>query len=144
MDRLITLVLDIVEDLSRSYQAAPSHVRRMLNQLIFERLDVFFDHGEMESSVGPRFTEAFAFLGHREIRVAANEFALKSKEPAVSDRLFADVIHSPNALSSAYGSSKSMMVREGGLELTSTPSRRESQPSVLPHEINDLRHLTCG
>ncbi|CVM38658.1 Uncharacterised protein [Streptococcus pneumoniae] len=35
-------------------------------------------------------------------------------------------------------------VREGGLELTSTPSRRESRPSVLPHEINDLRHLTCG
>jgi hypothetical protein len=29
-------------------------------------------------------------------------------------------------------------VREGGLELTSTPSRRESRLSVLPHEINDL------
>ena len=65
----------------------------------------------MESSVEPRFTEAFAFLGQREIRVAANEFAFKSKEPAVSDRLFADVIHSPSALSSAYSSSKSMMVR---------------------------------
>ena len=116
MDRLITLVLDIVEDLAHSYQVAPSHVRRMLNQLIFERLDVFFDHGEMESSVEPRFTEAFAFLGQREIRVAANEFALQRKEPAVSDRLFADVVHSPNALSSAYGSSKSLMVREGGLE----------------------------
>ncbi len=37
-----------------------------------------------------------------------------------------------------------VFVRGGGLELTSTPSRRESRPSVLPHEINDLRHLTCG
>lgn len=35
-------------------------------------------------------------------------------------------------------------VREGGLELTSTPSRRESRRSVLPHKINDLRHVTCG
>lgn len=38
----------------------------------------------------------------------------------------------------------SSSVREGGLELTSIPSRRESRPSVLPHKINDLQHVTCG
>ncbi len=139
MDRLITLALDIVEDLSRSYQAAPPHIRRMLNQLIFERLDVFFDHGEMESSVEPRFTEAFVFLGQREIRVAANEFALKSKEPAVSDRLFADVIHSPNALSSAYSSSKSMMVRKVGLE----PTRPKTLEPKSSASANSATRALC-
>ena len=31
-----------------------------------------------------------------------------------------------------------------GVELTSTPSRRESGQDVLPHRINDLWHMTCG
>ncbi|OOE02544.1 hypothetical protein UN64_20255, partial [Fictibacillus arsenicus] len=43
-----------------------------------------------------------------------------------------------------WPSCKRPAVREGGLELTSTPSRRESWKGVLPHEINDLRHVPCG
>ena len=35
-------------------------------------------------------------------------------------------------------------VREGGLELISTPSRRESRYDVLPHKVNDLQHVNCG
>lgn len=37
-----------------------------------------------------------------------------------------------------------LAVREGGLELTSTPSRRGTTESVLPHKTNDLQHVPCG
>lgn len=116
LDQLITQVLDISENLGQSYKAAPPHIRRMLNQLIFTRINVFFDQGTFESSVEGGLTDTFAFLGQQAIRLAATEFALQRKEPAVSGRLFADVSNSPNALSDAYGLSKSMMVRERGLE----------------------------
>lgn len=38
----------------------------------------------------------------------------------------------------------SCSVREGGLELTSTPSLPESRQRVLPHKIAGLRHVACG
>ncbi len=70
-----------------------------------------FDH-EAEAV----FTESFAFLGEREIRLAAAEFALQRKDPTVADRVFAEVSHSPDALSYAYGLCKSIVVHSEDLK----------------------------
>lgn len=43
LDGNLSLVMEISENLANSYKLAPPHIRRMLNQLIFERIDVFFD-----------------------------------------------------------------------------------------------------
>ncbi|MFA5608180.1 MAG: hypothetical protein WDA07_13510, partial [Leucobacter sp.] len=144
LDRLITLVLDIAENLGESYRAAPPHIRRMLNQLIFKRIKVFFDPGTFESSAEGELADTFAFLGEQEIRLAAREFALQRKGPAVSDRPFADISHSSNALSYAYGLSKSIVVREGGLELIRSPSHTKSRIRVLPHDFAAGSKCACG
>jgi hypothetical protein len=38
----------------------------------------------------------------------------------------------------------SLVLDNGGVELTSTASRRESESGVLPHRINDLPRVVCG
>lgn len=64
-------------------------MRRVLKQLIFKRIKVFFNPRTFESSAEGELAATFAFLGQQKIHLAATEFALQRKGPAVSDRLFA-------------------------------------------------------
>lgn len=78
-DELIAMALDLCENIADTYQQAPDHIRRLLNQLIFERIKVIYDEHEGEYLFEPEYTEAFAFLGNGTISTLVNAVKLADK-----------------------------------------------------------------
>ena len=132
VERSLIAVLDIAENVAYTYQTASHQLRRVLNQAIFERIEIFYDEGDIEHSAEGILNEPFVFLTETGIRSVAAEYALQRKEPAVSDRLFATSSNSPTALSSTVGLSKSIVVRKGGLEPPRPCGHWHLKPARLP------------
>lgn len=119
-DALISQALEITENIGHTYRNSPEHIRRLFNQLIFERLDVVYDQHEGEWKLETSYTPEFAILGDGRIRIVAAEFELESKKltnmgefslDLLPETLFYDVI----------SSCKSTVVGAEGLE-PPTPS----------------------
>ena len=83
-EELISDALAICENSYEAYLAAPEQVRRMFNQIFFEKIKVRYDQDEVAHVLEPVFSEAFTFLGNRRLQTASAEIALHLAATAVS------------------------------------------------------------
>ena len=117
-DQLISLVFDICQDIARSYKAAPPHIKRMFNQALFERIEVFFDHYDFTTTSEGNLTEGFLFLSDNKIRRAAAGITQERKKLAENGKLSSYDSKTDRALSYRLGLCKSTLVPPVGLEPT--------------------------
>lgn len=131
-DELIEIALDIAQHAGNTYRQAPEHIRRMFNQLLFEKLLITTDdHGQHELTAsyatpfdviyGPD-SRALVHEARYEQHAAALVRTGKTKEPTETGGLSLDTL-SDNVIALVEGSNKSIMVDDRGLEpLTLTTS----------------------
>ena len=102
-DTIITHALALCENIGQTYQYAPEHIRRLLNQLIFERLNVLYNEHEGEWKIEATYTPEFAIFEDGRIRIVAGQLERESKKLTISgefsldflsETLFYDVISS--------------------------------------------------
>lgn len=104
IERTLDLALALVDDIDRAYRVAPDDVRRLLNQAIFERIDVLDDPFE-QVRMTSELREPFASLAQGWDVVPTPTGGRNGKGPdPVGSRPF------------ARGSSKEQMVGETGFE----------------------------
>lgn len=135
-DRLITQALDLAQHCAKLYRVAPEHVRRMLNQTLFERLDVIEDtHGTHRIEVTYNEPYGIFFSASTRDLVAQTRSAIPQthEEPAVAGGLSLNLL-SDELLTRLSGSSKSVVVELRGFEpLTfSLRTRRATNCATAP------------
>ena len=69
-DTVIDLALEISRDLADNYRKAPGNVRRLMNQVFFERVLVHYEEEDGSWHAIPEYASAFAFLGADGFRTA--------------------------------------------------------------------------
>jgi len=66
IERTLRLALDMVENCARAYRLAPPHIKKLFNQVFFDRLEVFDD-----DTVTARIAEPFATLSSQAVQAKA-------------------------------------------------------------------------
>ena len=124
-DELIGIALDIAQHAGNTYRQAPEHIRRMFNQLLFDKLLVTTDDDgkhhvdatyqtPFDVIYGPD-SRALVHEARRAQRTTTPVSTGQTKEPAETGGLSLDVL-SDNLIALVEGSSKSIMVDLRGLE----------------------------
>lgn len=126
-ERIITMALDLCEDMGQKYRRAPEHIRRLLNQVLFEQIKVVFDEHDGEWAVEADYTPEFAFLTSSGIRTAAREYAIQTNKPTEKGG-FASDTDDEVLIHLVKGSNKSTMVDPARIELATSclQSRRST------------------
>ena len=141
-DHLISIALEIAERCASVNSRAPDHIRRILNQLLFEKLLVVTnDDGthHIEAVTNAPFDIIFSASTRAlvaEVREALATIPETSKEPVETDELSLDVL--PHAaFTRAKGSSKSIMVEVRGFEPLTfcMPCRRATNCAIPPYSL---------
>ena len=142
-DELIGIALDIAQHAGNTYLQAPEHIRRMLNQLLFDKLLVTTDDNgqhQLEATCATPFdiiyspaSRALVHDARREQPTGIPDSTGKTKEPAETGGLSLDTM-SDNLIALVEGSSKSIMVELRGFEpLTfSLRTRRATNCAIAP------------
>jgi site-specific DNA recombinase len=131
-DELIGIALDISEYAGNTYRQAPEHIRRMLNQLLFDKLLVTVD-GNEQHHLNATYATPFDIIYSADTRALVTEARLASagvtpatigetKEPAETGGLFLNLL-STNLIALVEGSSKSIMVDPRRFELLTSSMR---------------------
>ncbi|WOQ70667.1 hypothetical protein RYJ27_05585 [Microbacterium limosum] len=118
-DELIRIALDIAQHAGNTYRQAPEHIRRMLNQLLFDKLLVTTDD-DGRHHVDATYQTPFDVIYGPDSRALVHEARHaqstvipdgtgQTKEPAETGGLSLDVL-SDNLIALVEGSSKSIMV----------------------------------
>ena len=71
LDRLISIALEVCENMVDKYRQAPPLIRRLLNQLVFERLNPIFDEDDGVWNLEAEYKPEFVVLQSAEIRALA-------------------------------------------------------------------------
>lgn len=132
-DRLITQALDLVQHCAKLYRVAPEHVRRMLNQTLFKRIDVIEDT-DGTHHIEVTYNEPYRIFFSASTRdlVAQTRPAVQTsepqthEEPAVAGGLSLNLL-SDELLTRVSGSSKSIVVEVAGIE----PASDDVEPGLL-------------
>lgn len=139
-DELISIALDIAQHAGNTYRQAPEHIRRMFNQLLFDKLLVTTDDNgqhQLEATCATPFdiiyspaSRALVHDARRAQRPATPVSTGQTKKPAETGGLSLDTL-SDNVIALVEGSNKSIMVGPGGFEppTSSTSMMRSSQMS---------------
>ncbi len=124
-DELIGIALDIAQHAGNTYRQAPEHIRRMLNQLLFDKLLVTTDDNgahQLEATCATPFdiiyspaSRALVHDARREQPTGIPDSTGQTKEPAETGGLSLDTM-SDQFIALVEGSSKSIMVDPGGFE----------------------------
>ncbi|MDU4922670.1 recombinase zinc beta ribbon domain-containing protein [Dermabacter sp.] len=123
-DELIEIALDIAQHAGKTYRQAPEHIRRMFNQLLFDKLLVTTDDNgqhHVEATSRAPFdviyspdTRALVHETRHAQHDATPDSTGQTKKPAETGGLSLDVL-SDQFIALVEGSSKSIMVDAGGL-----------------------------
>lgn len=142
-DELIGIALDIAQHAGNTYRQAPEHIRRMLNQLLFDKLLVTTDDNgahQLEATCATPFdiiyspaSRALVHDARREQPTGIPDSTGQTKEPAETGGLSLDTM-SDQFIALVEGSSKSIMVDLRGFEpLTSSMrTRRATNCAIGP------------
>ncbi len=124
-DELISIALDIAQHAGNTYRQAPEHIRRMFNQLLFDKLLVTTDdNGQHHADATSRApfdviyspnTRALVHEARHAQPNAIPDITGQTKEPAEAGGLSLDVLPD-QFIALVEGSSKSIVVDLGGLE----------------------------
>jgi site-specific DNA recombinase len=142
-DKLISIALDIAQHAGASYRQAPDHIRRMFNQLLFEKLDITTDE-DGQHHVKATYAAPFGIIFAASTRALVSEARQASrptipastgqtKEPAETGGLSLDVL-SDNLIALLEGSSKSIVVELRRFELltSSMRTKRATNCAIAP------------
>lgn len=146
-DELISIALDIAQHAGNTYRQAPEHIRRMFNQLLFDKLLVTTDdNGQHHVDATSRApfdviyspnTRALVHEARHAQPNAIPDITGQTKEPAETGGLSLDTM-SDNLIALVEGSSKSIMVEVRGLEpLTPCmPCKCATSCAIPPHSAD--------
>ncbi len=138
-EQILSLALDLCEDMFQKYRRAPEHIRRLLNQLLFEGIRVVFDGEGGDWAVEADYTPEFMFLTSGSIRTAAREYVEKTNKPTQKGELASDT-GDEVVINLVKGSNKSLMVDLRGFEpLTPCmPCRCATNCAIDPSEVGRI------
>ncbi len=142
-DELIEIALDIAQHAGNTYRQAPEHIRRMFNQLLFDKLLVTTDDNgqhHVEATSRAPFdviyspdTRALVHETRHAQHDATPDSTGQTKKPAETGGLSLDVL-SDQFIALVEGSSKSIMVELTGFEPVTfcMPCRRATNCAIAP------------
>lgn len=143
-DELIEIALDIAQHAGNTYRQAPEHIRRMFNQLLFDKLLVTTDDNgqhHVEATSRAPFdviyspdTRALVHETRHAQHDATPDSTRQTKKPAETGGLSLDVL-SDQFIALVEGSSKSIMVELTGFEPVTfcMPCRRATNCAIAPN-----------
>ncbi|WP_259176514.1 recombinase family protein [Mycetocola sp. BIGb0189] len=114
--RYVDMAIDLAQQCADAYRQAPDHHRRMFNQLLFERIEVYMDENDehqVRAILAPPFDELFSSTLKQIVSQMQKDQRVEEKEnPAISG----GVIPVDFSISHALVSNKSTMVGLTGFE----------------------------
>ncbi|WP_170205955.1 recombinase family protein [Klugiella xanthotipulae] len=113
--RLIDMALELAEQSAEAYRSAPEQIRRLFNQIFFEKIEVYmdqFDEHQVRAVLAPPFKEIYSSARIASAISASGHDVAKQENPAISG---GEVPYS-QSFSLALVSNKSTMVGLTGFE----------------------------
>lgn len=120
---LIKNALEVSENSFDTYMRAPDEIKRLLNQVFFERINVHYEEYANEYWLEPHFTEGFTFLGDP-------EFSSKLQRIIDNEQLLENLTVD--------------MLTHGGGRLDSPESKETGAESPLFHALSSCKNVVVG